>query len=157
MIVAMGSMSGTVVDEGFAAYAATKGAVLQLARGMAADLAPRRIRVNVVAPGNCETPMNDPFLEGSAGAELRAELEGATPLGRLGTSADRQRGAVLRVRRLVLLHGRQPCGRRWTHDGLRSPTVGPPIHREAERVHKVPRAMPGARVVESRRRADRLE
>jgi NAD(P)-dependent dehydrogenase (short-subunit alcohol dehydrogenase family) len=87
-IVAMGSTNSTVVKQGYAAYAATKGAVLQLARGMAADLIPRSVRVNVVAPGNCLTPMNAPFWEGPAGVESRAETERAIPLGRLGNAEE---------------------------------------------------------------------
>jgi 3-oxoacyl-[acyl-carrier protein] reductase len=42
-------------------YAATKAALLGMARSWAAELAPKRITVNVVAPGATETPMlNDP-------------------------------------------------------------------------------------------------
>jgi NAD(P)-dependent dehydrogenase (short-subunit alcohol dehydrogenase family) len=40
---------------GFAAYAATKGAIEVLTRYQAKELGPRRIRVNVVAPGAIET------------------------------------------------------------------------------------------------------
>lgn len=93
-IVAMGSTNSTVVGEGYAAYAATKGAVLQLARGMAADLVPRRVRVNVVAPGDCQTPMAARFLEGPDGPKVRAEIEGAIPMGRMG-SAEEVARAVL--------------------------------------------------------------
>jgi len=38
-------------------YAATKAALLGLARSVAAELAPRRITVNVIAPGATDTPM----------------------------------------------------------------------------------------------------
>jgi len=93
-VVAMGSTSSTVVEKGYAAYAATKGAVLQLARGMAADLAPRYVRVNVVAPGNCVTPMSIPFLEGPAGAELRAEIEGAIPFAGMGSAEEIARAVL---------------------------------------------------------------
>jgi NAD(P)-dependent dehydrogenase (short-subunit alcohol dehydrogenase family) len=41
---------------GFSAYAATKGAVNALTRQLAVELAPRRIRVNAVAPGVVEVP-----------------------------------------------------------------------------------------------------
>ena len=40
-----------------AAYAASKGAVLAMTRSIAADLAPRGIRVNVVSPGPIKTPI----------------------------------------------------------------------------------------------------
>ena len=42
---------------GMAAYAATKGGLRAMARSIAADLAPRRIRVNVVSPGATKTPI----------------------------------------------------------------------------------------------------
>ena len=38
-------------------YAATKSALVGLARSVAAELAPRRITVNVIAPGATDTPM----------------------------------------------------------------------------------------------------
>lgn len=48
-------------------YAASKAAMLALARSWAAELAPRRITVNVVAPAATETPMlRDPARAGSA-------------------------------------------------------------------------------------------
>jgi NAD(P)-dependent dehydrogenase (short-subunit alcohol dehydrogenase family) len=48
-------------------YAATKAALLGMARSWAAELAPRGITVNVVAPGATETPMlNDPARAGTA-------------------------------------------------------------------------------------------
>jgi NAD(P)-dependent dehydrogenase (short-subunit alcohol dehydrogenase family) len=41
---------------GGASYAASKGAVTAMAKVMASELAPRRIRVNVVVPGAIDTP-----------------------------------------------------------------------------------------------------
>jgi NAD(P)-dependent dehydrogenase (short-subunit alcohol dehydrogenase family) len=92
-VVAMGSTSSTTVLADYAAYAMTKGAVVQLARGMAADLAPHGVRVNVVAPGVCDTPMNMRALE-AGGPELRAESERAIPLGRVGTSQEVARAVL---------------------------------------------------------------
>lgn len=51
---------GSRVADGIAGrsqYAASKAALLGLARSWAAELAPRRITVNVLAPGATETPM----------------------------------------------------------------------------------------------------
>ena len=48
---------------GFAAYAAAKGALIAATRAAAVELAPRRIRVNVVAAGVVRTPMSDGWLK----------------------------------------------------------------------------------------------
>jgi meso-butanediol dehydrogenase / (S,S)-butanediol dehydrogenase / diacetyl reductase len=69
-----------------AVYCASKGAVLQLTKAMAADHGPQGIRVNAVCPGDIETPM---LLEGitSAGeaiADGLARKGAAFPLRRVG-------------------------------------------------------------------------
>ncbi len=75
---------------GASPYAATKGAVEVLARVLAAELGPKRIRVNCVIPGAVPTELNvraGLFSE----AENRARLERMLPdhpLGRLGTPQD---------------------------------------------------------------------
>jgi NAD(P)-dependent dehydrogenase (short-subunit alcohol dehydrogenase family) len=55
-----------------AAYAATKGGLVSMARSMAADLAPRKIRVNVVAPGATKTPIWKRGARANATAEESA-------------------------------------------------------------------------------------
>src|SRR3989475_11517536 len=67
-------------------YASTKGAIETLTRGLALELAPRKIRVNAIAPGHTETEGNVAAgtFEGGAGAVLA----GKTPLGRLGRVTD---------------------------------------------------------------------
>ncbi|GAA2213877.1 SDR family oxidoreductase [Nonomuraea monospora] len=69
---------------GASIYAATKAAVHNLAHTLAADLAPRGIRVNSVSPGYIETPMFHDNISAEAGAAVLA----AVPAGRLGTAED---------------------------------------------------------------------
>jgi len=72
-----------------AAYAATKGGVVSMARAIAADFAPRNIRVNVVAPGATKTPI---WKRGSRSAEQSAKLadlfSSTVPLGRWGEAEE---------------------------------------------------------------------
>ena len=56
-IIFNGSVHNYLGQPGVAAYAATKGGLVSMARSIAADFAPRNIRVNVVAPGATKTPI----------------------------------------------------------------------------------------------------
>jgi 3-oxoacyl-[acyl-carrier protein] reductase len=72
------------------AYAAAKGGVMTLTRGLAKELAPRNIRVNAIAPGVIETPFHDKFST----PEMLESFRKGIPMGRLGT-AEECAGAVL--------------------------------------------------------------
>ena len=94
-IVNMASINSFVAWENDAPYTATKGAVMQLTRALALELAPREIRVNAVCPGVIDTPLTDAFLERAEDPEaLRAEYAAASPLEPHG---DRARGRELRA------------------------------------------------------------
>ncbi|MCX7938953.1 MAG: SDR family NAD(P)-dependent oxidoreductase [Anaerolineae bacterium] len=56
-IIVFSSIRGDVVEPGQGVYAATKAGVRQLCRALAAELGPRNVRVNVIAPGVVETPL----------------------------------------------------------------------------------------------------
>ena len=67
-------------------YASTKGALETLTMGLALELAPRKIRVNAIAPGHTETEGN--VAAGTFDGGAGAVLAGKTPLGRLGRVTD---------------------------------------------------------------------
>ncbi|WP_406274983.1 glucose 1-dehydrogenase [Nocardia sp. NBC_00881] len=69
---------------GASLYSATKAAVHNLAQTLAAELAPKGIRVNSVSPGYIETPS----YRDNVSAEAQAAAVAAVAAGRLGTSED---------------------------------------------------------------------
>lgn len=71
---------------GFAAYAAMKGAVEVLSKYLAKELGPRRITVNVLAPGAIETDFGGGAVRDNA--QLNAFIAGQTALGRVGQPDD---------------------------------------------------------------------
>lgn len=88
-VVVMGSISSHIVMPGEAAYSASKGAVLQLARGMAIDLAERGIRVNALCPGICDTPMIRAFIEAADDpSACEREFAATAPLKRMGSASE---------------------------------------------------------------------
>jgi NAD(P)-dependent dehydrogenase (short-subunit alcohol dehydrogenase family) len=62
-IVNLGSISSFVAQPSFVTYSATKGAILQMTRNMAMDLAPFKIRVNCVCPGTILTRASYEYME----------------------------------------------------------------------------------------------
>ena len=60
-IILFSSIRSQVVEPGQAAYAATKAAIVQLAKTAAAEFGPRGVRVNAIAPGVIETPLTAPI------------------------------------------------------------------------------------------------
>ncbi|GKY87086.1 SDR family NAD(P)-dependent oxidoreductase [Sinisalibacter aestuarii] len=58
-IINVGSIMSVTAGPGLVAYAASKGAVLQMTKALAHDLSEYGIRVNAIAPGVIETPMTE--------------------------------------------------------------------------------------------------
>jgi NAD(P)-dependent dehydrogenase (short-subunit alcohol dehydrogenase family) len=81
-----------------AAYVASKGAVLALAKAMALDGAPLGIRVNAVCPGFILTPNLQGYFDGQSDPEAaRQGAAQAAPLSRMGTPADVAAGIAFLV------------------------------------------------------------
>ncbi len=85
-VILTGSTTGSTGGPSFSVYSASKAAVRNFARSWIQDLAPRRIRVNVLVPGATSTP----GLHGLTHTEEQnrafvAAMEAAAPLGRMGT------------------------------------------------------------------------
>jgi NAD(P)-dependent dehydrogenase (short-subunit alcohol dehydrogenase family) len=68
-------------------YAATKGALIALARSWAAAFAPRNIRVNALVPGPIESRLRD-FLTEADRAAFEENALKSVPLGRVGTAEE---------------------------------------------------------------------
>jgi NAD(P)-dependent dehydrogenase (short-subunit alcohol dehydrogenase family) len=81
-VVNLASTSGFVTTPRSIHYTASKHAVVGLTRSAAYEAAPRGIRINAVAPGTVETPLNI-AIAGSE-TEMRARYTPACPIGRLG-------------------------------------------------------------------------
>ncbi|HEX5134297.1 MAG TPA: glucose 1-dehydrogenase [Thermoanaerobaculia bacterium] len=90
-IVFVSSTAGQRGEARHSAYAASKGALISYTKSLAAELGPRGIRVNCVAPGWVDTEMTARAL---GNPDARAEIERAIPLGRVATPGD-VAGAIL--------------------------------------------------------------
>ena len=88
-IILMASITGVNGFPGLAAYSATKGALISLARAMAIDYAADGIRVNAVSPGTIDSPMLHEFVASQADPHrTRLAFDEVQPRGRVGTIAE---------------------------------------------------------------------
>jgi NAD(P)-dependent dehydrogenase (short-subunit alcohol dehydrogenase family) len=85
-IIHMASVTAILGLPGLAAYSATKGALVALARSMSTDYARLGIRVNAVSPGTIDSPMLHNFVaEQSDPDYFRRAFDEMHPIGRVGT------------------------------------------------------------------------
>jgi 3-oxoacyl-[acyl-carrier protein] reductase len=69
-------------------YNGSKGAAILTSRSMAVELAPDKIRVNVINPVAGETPLLAQFMGGADTPEMRAKFIASVPIGRLSQPRD---------------------------------------------------------------------
>jgi gluconate 5-dehydrogenase len=84
-IVNIGSVQSQLGRPGIAPYAATKGGIAMLTKGMCADLGPRGIQVNALAPGYFATELTKALVDDE---EFSAWVRTRTPAGRWGNTDD---------------------------------------------------------------------
>ena len=90
-IICMSSVHEVIPWGGHVNYAASKGGIMQLMKSMAQELAPKKIRVNSIAPGAIKTPINRKAWETP---EALASLLKLIPDGRIGEPDDIARAVV---------------------------------------------------------------
>ncbi|KAF5357806.1 hypothetical protein D9756_001863 [Leucocoprinus leucothites] len=92
-IILIASMSGTITnkDHAWVSYNTSKSAVLQMARSMACELGPKRIRINTLSPGHIYTKMTAAYLDKEP--HLLDKWSSLNPMGRIGRP-DELRGVI---------------------------------------------------------------
>ena len=90
-IICMSSVHQEIPWAGHANYATSKGGIRMLMESMAQEVAPRRIRVNGIAPGAIRTPINTAAWQTKVAYERLMTL---VPYGRIGEPEDIARAAV---------------------------------------------------------------
>lgn len=90
-IIACASIRALTVEPGQSVYSATKAAVAQIVRTLAAELGPQGVRVNALAPGVVETPLTRPITQNAGWYQAYAAR---SALGRWAT-ADEIAGPVV--------------------------------------------------------------
>ncbi|WP_457096105.1 SDR family oxidoreductase [Lysobacter sp. P5_B9] len=88
-IVINGSINARIGMPNTSVYAASKAAIISLAKTLSAELLPRGVRVNVLSPGPVSTPIYGKLGLDAAALEATAtQIQNQIPLGRFGTSEE---------------------------------------------------------------------
>jgi 3-oxoacyl-[acyl-carrier protein] reductase len=91
-VINLSSIASLAAVPNSSTYSATKGAVDAIGRVLAAELGPRKIRVNTIAPGGVET--EGTHTMGMIGSDFEKQIVAGTPLGRIGQPEDIAKVAV---------------------------------------------------------------
>jgi NAD(P)-dependent dehydrogenase (short-subunit alcohol dehydrogenase family) len=88
-IVINGSINARIGMPNTSVYAASKAAVISLAKTLSAELLPRGVRVNVLSPGPVSTPIYGKLgLDAATLEATAAQIQTQIPLGRFGTAEE---------------------------------------------------------------------
>ncbi|NVZ24554.1 SDR family oxidoreductase [Pseudomonas gingeri] len=94
-VILTGSTTQITGTPAFSVYSASKAAIRNFARSWILDLAPRRIRVNVLVPGATSTPGWHALADNDeAHREMVRFVEATTPLGRLAEAEESANAAL---------------------------------------------------------------
>jgi 3-oxoacyl-[acyl-carrier protein] reductase len=88
-VIFISSIVGEMGNAGQTAYAASKAALIGVAKSIAREYASRNITVNAITPGFIDTDMTANLTE-----QQRAQISASIPLGRTGTAAEVAAAAV---------------------------------------------------------------
>jgi len=88
-VILMSSVLGAIGSPGYAAYCASKGGLVNLAKQAAIEHAPDGVRVNVIAPTACESGLFLKVIQQAPDPEsIKRFVAARTPMGRLGREDD---------------------------------------------------------------------
>jgi NAD(P)-dependent dehydrogenase (short-subunit alcohol dehydrogenase family) len=90
-IINIASIAGHIGFPNAAAYCASKGGIMGMTKALAMELAPKRINVNAIGPGDIRTPLNEHLLKDPVYLKGRIDQ---TPYGRVGEVTDIAPAAV---------------------------------------------------------------
>jgi NAD(P)-dependent dehydrogenase (short-subunit alcohol dehydrogenase family) len=90
-VIHIASIAGQIGFPNSVAYCASKGGIMGMTKAMAMELAPKKINVNCIAPGDVATPLNEHLLRQPKYLKSRVDN---TPYGRVGQVQDIAPAAV---------------------------------------------------------------
>jgi len=90
-IINIGSVQSQLARPSIAPYSATKGGIVMLTKGLCADLGPKGVQVNSLAPGYFATELTSALVENP---EFTQWVKTRTPAGRWGNVEDLVGGLV---------------------------------------------------------------